>query len=215
MPDNRDRASPLKTEFLKERYDYELQRKDQLTDALNLPVGILSGLGGLLALMARAFTYADPVLTWLFVPSLILAGVAFFVCLVQLVRTYHRQTYIYLPLLRELEEWEEEVRDFVRYVEETGGREEDFQEQLRKRIIEAADRNTANNDERSRLLFWARIALFATLTFTAVAGFFFVVDQVRNFNASSRRTAASSTGSSEYGAAETATVPAEPRNPRG
>lgn len=37
--------------FLKERYDFELQRKEQLTSALTLPVGVLSGLGGLMAAM--------------------------------------------------------------------------------------------------------------------------------------------------------------------
>ena len=183
---------------------------------MNLPVGILGGLGGLLALMARSFTYHDPVLIWLFAPSLVLAGCAFLACLIQLARTCHRQISMYLPLLQELEDWEEELRQFNSYLESSGGgKEETFEAQLRKRIIQAADRNTANNDERSRLLFWARIALLATLSLTALAGFFLVVDQVRNFNASPKRAAAGSTGSPEYGPAETASVPGEPGNPRG
>ena len=33
-------------DFLKSRYDYELQRKEQLTTALTLPVAVLTGLGG-------------------------------------------------------------------------------------------------------------------------------------------------------------------------
>jgi hypothetical protein len=46
--------------FLKDRYDFELGRKEKLTGALTLPVGVLSGLGGLIAAMARSFTYVDP-----------------------------------------------------------------------------------------------------------------------------------------------------------
>ena len=45
----------MKIEFLKERYDFELKRSDQLTSELPLPVGVLSGLGGLMAAMVRSF----------------------------------------------------------------------------------------------------------------------------------------------------------------
>ena len=40
-------------DFLKDRYDYELKRKDQITAALTLPVGILIALGAAMAAMAR------------------------------------------------------------------------------------------------------------------------------------------------------------------
>ena len=43
-------------DFLKDRYDYELQRREQLTAALTLPVGVLTILGGAMAAMARQET---------------------------------------------------------------------------------------------------------------------------------------------------------------
>jgi hypothetical protein len=52
-------------------------------------------------------------------------------------------------------------------------------EQLTAALINAADRNTETNDERSGLLHRARLALFAVLLLTVVAGFPYVVDQVR------------------------------------
>ena len=42
---------------LKSRYDYELQRREQLTAALTLPVGVLTVLGGAMTAMARSFSY--------------------------------------------------------------------------------------------------------------------------------------------------------------
>ena len=60
----------MKIEFLKERYDFELKRSDQLTSELPLPVGVLSGLGGLMAAMVRSFPHKT---LWLTVPF----GVAF------------------------------------------------------------------------------------------------------------------------------------------
>ena len=44
-------------DFLKDRYDYELKRKDQITAALTLPVGVLIALGTVMAAMARSFSY--------------------------------------------------------------------------------------------------------------------------------------------------------------
>ena len=39
-------------DFLKDRYDYELQRREQLTAALTLPFGVLTVLGGAMVAMA-------------------------------------------------------------------------------------------------------------------------------------------------------------------
>jgi hypothetical protein len=91
--------------FIRNRYDYELQRKEQLTTALTLPVGVLGRLGSLLAVMARTFSYEHQVLTSSFVPVVVIAVVALFGCLVQLARAYHRQTYVFLPLLAK--DWRE------------------------------------------------------------------------------------------------------------
>ncbi|HUE90037.1 MAG TPA: hypothetical protein VMO26_28485 [Vicinamibacterales bacterium] len=62
-------------EFLKNRYDYELQRKEQLTTALTLPVAVLSIFGGAMLAMARSFSYSDTVVTWVFATVLTFDGV--------------------------------------------------------------------------------------------------------------------------------------------
>jgi hypothetical protein len=92
-------------DFLKDRYDYELQRREQLTDALTLPVGVLTILGGAMAGMARSFSYKDGLLTWAFGILLGSAVIAFFLCMLNLGRAYHRQTYIYLPMLGDLQKF--------------------------------------------------------------------------------------------------------------
>lgn len=93
-------------DFLKDRYDYELQRKEQLTAALTLPVGVLTVLGGAIVAMARSFSYQDALLAWPFGLLVAVDVGAFFACLLYLGKAYHRQKYIYLPLLARLEEWE-------------------------------------------------------------------------------------------------------------
>lgn len=177
MPDNRG-VQPLDFDFLKNRYDLELQRKDKLTDALNLPVGVLGVFGSVLAVMVRSFAFHRNVITVVFVVFLVLSVASFFACLIQLGRAYHRQKYKYLPLLHELEEKLEEWRAFYLDAHHAGAEEDFFNHELRQHIIEAADRNTVNNDERSRLLYWARVWLFVLLGSTTAAGIPYLVSQV-------------------------------------
>jgi hypothetical protein len=188
--------------FAKERYDYELQRKEQLTSALALPVAALSILGGALISMGRSFSYRDEVLTPFFQIVLVADIIGFAVCLTCLGRAYHRQTYSYLPLLREIEDWEtrhnrwaEEYNAWLDNVYSTGGSEIPGTEErspvpsLLERIINAADRNTERNDTRSGLLYWARVWLFVVLFTTMLAGFPYVADQVRFRNAGTSKPA--------------------------
>ena len=87
-------------EPLLKRYDLELDRRDNLTSALSFPVGVLSGLGGLLAVMARSFTYREPLLTVTF--SVLLVTVVVAVALIFFGNAYHGETYELLPTLGEL-----------------------------------------------------------------------------------------------------------------
>ena len=180
MSDNRGSPmDPLNFEFLKNRYDYELTRKEQLTSSLGLPVGVLGGLGSLLAVMIRSFTYGWTVRTYLFVLLIVPAICSFFACMIQLARAYHRQKYKYLPLLKELDEKLNEWRAFYEEAGYAGSEQDFFSHDLRTHIIEAADRNTENNDARSSLLFWSRVWLFWLLGFATAVGIAYVANQVR------------------------------------
>lgn len=167
-------------DFLSNRYDYELQRKEQLTAALTLPVAVLSALGGALVAMARSFSYRESFLTWWFGGILAADGIAFVACLAYLARAYHRQTYVFLPMLGEIDKSREEFLVFAPAM--AGGEAEvleAFENQMRQRMIAAADRNTQTSDARSGLLHRARLALYAALVLTAVGGIPYVIDQVR------------------------------------
>ena len=183
-------------DFLKDRYDYELKRKDQITAALTLPVGVLVALGTVMGTMARSFSYKGYCLTWFFLIFLGLAVCAFVACVVYLGLAYHRQTHWYLPQLSELKKFRETSRGMFKQIylrefygeKEYQGEEQSliqaaddlFQDELEIKIIEAADKNTKNNNMRSnRYLYRARVAIFVVLISTAITGVLYVVDQVR------------------------------------
>lgn len=183
MPDNRGSPrAPLDFDFLKSRYDFELQRKEQQTTSLGLPVGILGGLGSVMALMARSFTWNSVSLVVWFAPLLVFDVISFLVCMWYLSRVYHRQTYVYLPRLADLDSTLKEWRDFYQDAKVSEPADEDFFEhEFRRRIIDATDRNTETNDIRSALLYWARVWLLTILWVTTFAGIPYVTDQVRHF----------------------------------
>ena len=167
-------------DFLKDRYDYELQRREQLTSALMLPVGVLTALGGAMVAMARSFSYEGRLLTWTFGIFLGLTAIAFVLCLICLARAYHSQRNIYLPLLADIKKSKEEFLEFAKVMARGEGEVlDEFENQFQEHIIFAADRNTQNNDYRSNQLHLARINLFAVLILTALMGIPYVVDQVR------------------------------------
>jgi hypothetical protein len=196
----------LRLDFLKNRYDFELERKNKLTGDLALPIGVLSGLGGLAAAMARSFTYSIPALTASFLVCFILAAVGFLVCLVFLGRAYLAQTYEYLPLLADLDRSFEEFQVFNVYVRDTGGTNEaTFDDELRKRIIKAADRNTLSNDQRAKWLHFSRIMLFVVVGLMALTGLPYIADQVINMRH------AMPTPEAPKPAAQTPQTPAPPR----
>ena len=168
---------PLDFDFLKDRYDYELNRKDALTSALTLPVGILTGLGGVIAVMFRTFSFTVAGLTTPFVGVLVLAVLAFIACLVFLALAWHSSQYEYLPLLGSLDQSLEEYEAYYEGNEQVGAQE--FAAKLRRSTIEASDTNTRLNDLRSKSLYRARIALFGVLVFSAFGGVPYVIDQVR------------------------------------
>lgn len=168
------------SDFFRDRYDYELRRREELTGALSMPISVLTVLGGAMGAMARSFSYRDQPLTWAFGILLGLAVAFFVVCMVRLARAYHPQKYMYLPLLGAIQRSREEFLGFAKFMARSEGEVLDtFEKQFHEHIIDAADRNTRNNDHRSDQLHLARIALFWVLTLTALLVIPYVVDQVR------------------------------------
>jgi hypothetical protein len=204
---HRSRVEP----FYKDRYDFELQRKEQLTNALGLPVATLSILAGAIIAMANSFTYEHGPLSLAFGGVVLVDLVAFVVCLVYLGLAYHRQDTVYLPKLRDWEDWEQEYSEWKSYVRGTGGEEIEPEPTLQDRVIDAADKNTQANDARSGLLYWARVWMFGVLILTAFAAVPYMLDQGRVRNGRTAQTPA--TAPAADSTPEPASSATQPSNP--
>ena len=188
--------------FIIDRYNFELQRKEHLNGSLTFPVALLTAIGTALLAMVRSFTSQELPVTLLFLLLVFGAAVCLTMCAVFLFRAYHNQTYEYLPLLRKLRDWQEESAAWLSYVEDNGGNpgdEESFEENFEKRIINAADRNTQTNDERSKWMHIARRWLMGAFVATAIAGIPYGYDQARAQNVEQLNKAAAAAAAAKAG----------------
>lgn len=169
--------APLNDKALKERYDYELARKDKLSDSVGLPVSVLIVLGGLVVTMVRGFSYTKSRLTMVFDIVVAFDVAALVTCLWYFARTYHGQIYEYLPSLGVLFEALNKYRRYYLGSDDPENAETDFEDNFRYRIIEAADRNFTSNTNRQSFLHNGIVALFALLVGTAVLSAPYSIDQ--------------------------------------
>jgi hypothetical protein len=156
----------MKLDLLTDRYDFELDRKEKLTVGLALPAGILTVVGGVAPAMVRTFSYRQPILSGPFLILLVAAGLAFTACLVCLWNAYLSQKYTYLGYLTDLKAFENDMKAYARVVGSgEADIQQDFDRELERRIIAAADANTHCNDVRSGWLHRGRWALFFVVGF--------------------------------------------------
>lgn len=163
------------TEFCRQRYDYEAQRRGELTGAVAMPVGVLSVLGG--ALFAILKDLHAPLRTSELV-LLVAATLSLLACLVSavyLARSYFGYTYRYVATPKQVRDHHTRIRKA--YVT-AGGAEEHattfsdvkILEYIQERYAESAHHNTLINDKKSWLLHQANGAMLTALLPAVVAG---------------------------------------------
>lgn len=164
-------------DFLIKRYEWELDRKDKITGGVSFPVTVLIALGGVLVTMAKGLSLQTrPVSIGYFV-ALGFAVWTTGACMRRLSQAYRGETYGYLPNLYELEQFRRHLLDHGAAGQEATG-EDEFTNQLRERIIEVTDLNTAANDTRQAALDRANVLLILAVIETAACGVFYVIDQI-------------------------------------
>ncbi len=172
---------PLDFAFLLNHYDAELARKDRLTDSLAFPAGVLIAVVGAVCLVGQNFSYTPGRLKTAFTAMLCGDGVAAIGCLICLAIAYHGRSYEYIPRLGVLRKAQ---TDLVEWHEQIGGKVEDaardFEDELERRIITAADRNALNNDRRTGFLYLARVWLYVLLATGTATGLTYIADTIQS-----------------------------------
>jgi hypothetical protein len=167
-------------EFYKDLYDREYDRKQELTDNVATPFGVLTVIGGILAYYFQSFKFSDIHSTWsaiLFVSAMVpLAYAVYFFAwgMWFLARTFRYrfakgQAYHALSHAAQLLSYQEGL---LTYYRENGESDEtakkEFEEFLINRLSAHAMTNGIINDSRGEDLDWAKRCVLISLVFVVI-----------------------------------------------
>lgn len=159
----------MKLDFLKELYFHEWERKQQIANAAELPVFILTALVSGAVYLVRSFKYGYDAETYAFVP-LIVVGLSFQgIAIFKLLRSRRGHWYQRLADTVALRSHSRALTAYYEEVGEPDGAEGQFEEDLADRLAEATDANREVNRRTAESLEQALDAIVRALIFTALA----------------------------------------------
>jgi hypothetical protein len=158
----------MKIELAKQLYDSEWARRDQLAGAVTVPISVVTGLAGGIALLVSSYSFDTSLVTTVFWFLVVIAISFLLLAGFWLVRSYHGYEYEQIPSPAELEKYD---RDLIVYYEAMGeaetGRPE-FESYLGEKYIEAAEQNAHNNGSRAAFLYQATRSIILALIATGL-----------------------------------------------
>lgn len=162
-------------DYYKEHYCLEATRKNDLTNALSLPLGILSLLIGGLAVVAQGVHVPLNSMTILQLALMAVAVVFVLRTAYFLARSYYNYAYGYVPTPLEIKRFKEALVAYYVTLGETlenAVRKADIEtlEHIDEEYAKHTDRNTKNNNSKSSFIHKANGALIGTIISTLAIG---------------------------------------------
>lgn len=157
-------------DFYQQHYFHEADRKDQLNNAIAFPTGIVSVVGGAVAILAKELDYpygtSENIQIILLVVTVFLIIVAIFF----LAKSYWGYAYKHMPWPEEISKYRKELFDYYVSVGNQVAQSEVMAERDVASYIGAeyasnASMNAANNDKKSADLFRANGFMIASVVF--------------------------------------------------
>lgn len=185
-------------DVIKDLYDAELSRREQLISAVPLPVGILTLLGSLLLYMLREFSWPGHTITqWSFLTAATLCAICILCSITYLIRSYignifRGQATQYVAKADELLGW---IEDLEKHYREHGSPVSSIEEQVSKEVKKqlrslfsaAAAYNAQVNDRRSELLFRANRLLAISLLLAILTAIPYTADTLLTATSNERQ----------------------------
>ena len=145
-------------ELAKEHYFHELQRKQEIESAMNLPITVLTIITGAIAFLARDAYLPPGPLTYIFVALLTTAGIGIAVGFALTLAAFWRYFYSEIPIA-DLLVYRESLERYHRSVGTPTLADAEFSEGLLRRYTQALARNAAVNQRRAWALYYAKFYL--------------------------------------------------------
>ncbi|MBS3954496.1 MAG: hypothetical protein KGZ88_16215 [Methylomicrobium sp.] len=164
----------MEQEIYQKQYDFELEQRNNIASAANVPIVALTVLGGALSTMIVDFKYLWNLPTYIFTLISALALIAMVVSLVLVFRSFLGYSYQKIPTALALVEHHKALKIWHT---ENGESDQDsiklakidFDEYLNSRLSEATENNSTNNLKRGNFLHDATLYVAIALAFLVLA----------------------------------------------
>ena len=137
----------MNRDIFQKQYDFELEQRNSLASATNIPIVSLTVLGGALTATVIGFKYSNNALTYIFVGLIILAVVSMLVSLYKVFRIFLGYSYQKIPTANQLKVHFIELKNWHKSQgcpedEYHKSASADFDEYFDERLSEAAEHNS-------------------------------------------------------------------------
>lgn len=154
-------------EFYKSHYFFELARKDQLTNAIAIPAGVLTLVGGAISIISNTLDYPLSLLEVVEAVILFLSSLSVLVSVFFLIKSYFNYGYGFIATPLEIMEYKKELEASDYSKDEIDLELEDY---VNEEYVKYSSLNTKNNDEKSYYIHKANWAMIFSIVFIFIAG---------------------------------------------
>lgn len=162
--------SKERLDLYKERYYFELSRKDQLKNGVAIPLGLVTLLlGSLEYLIVNSDKINQPIIKF-FAGITIIITVCFIVRSGYLIwKSYYKYSYLYMPNCQELDNYWSNINGYCQQYPDFGKGTNIYETYLLEEYKKNADINITLNNTRTDLLFRATTSILIALIFVFIS----------------------------------------------
>ncbi|WP_022943276.1 hypothetical protein [Psychromonas hadalis] len=175
----------MNNDIYQKQYDFELEQRNSIASATNIPVVALTVIGSALSTMIVGFKYNNHLIGYAFILLSIASVLLMFVALYYSVRSFHGYSYQKIPPAKDMEahysdllSWHSEQSEDSKEIEYLA--KLDFKQYFNERLSEAAEHNGSNNIQRGNYLHDATRSVVISFVFIALSAPIYVINNVKN-----------------------------------
>ncbi len=170
----------MNSDLYEKHYEFEWNHRAYLSSAQNIPIAVMSIVGGALAVLIQKFPYSTGWETKLFIVFIFLAVLFLIFSIIQLFKAIVGYQYERIATPLKLEKYYDELLEWWVKHGDGGEKEagEDHQKYVLKKIAEATEANANNNKTKSLFLYKTNILLAVTFVFLALSSVPYLVKTV-------------------------------------
>ncbi len=175
----------MERDIYQKQYDFELEQRNSIASAANIPIVALTILGGALSTMIVDFKYSYGIFTYIFALISALALIAMIFSLTFVFKSFLGFSYQKIPTApalaqhyKALKVWHKEAGENDE--DSTRLAKADFDEYFNSRLSKAAENNNVNNVKRGNFLHDATLSIAVALAFLASASPFYIYRKINS-----------------------------------